>query len=194
MKLYEDLFDSFPGKVPAYYQGIVFNDFRWKLNDKKFLPLHLEGDDWTESNRRIDRMLKRMDAQTIFLHPSLNVENMHYWLKRRGGCAVINDGSGLIVCCDGKVIYNEQKPKISKTAGEKEVLIRIKSPVFFHLRKKNVKILLNSEEIDFCFAENHINKNSCETDSFYPEFTVKSDEYESSKLSVVINSIEYKLN
>lgn len=194
MQFYEALFDSFPGKVPAYYQGIVFNDFRWKLNDKKFLPLHLEGDEWIKANRRIDCMLRRMDADTILLHPSLSVENMHYWLKRRGCCTVVNDENGLLICCDGKLVYNERKLMLSKTAGDDGVVLKIKSPVFFHLKKSNVKILLNSKEIDFSFADNHTDKTSCEAHSFYPEFTIKSDGLDSSELSVMINSVEYKLN
>ena len=184
MKIYEDLFAPYTGDVPYYFQGIVFNDFRWTLMDGKFLPLHLEGDEWIKANSRIDSLLRRMDADTIILHPSLSVTDMHYWLKRRGGCTVVNDKSQVLVCCEGKTILRVTGFRKSKSGN----IVTIKSPVFNHLKKNQVKLKINGETVDFQMATNHYDKSSCEPVSFYPSLRVDD---ENAKITVLINSIEY---
>lgn len=193
MKLYEDLFDSFPGKVPAYFQGIVFNDFRWKLMDKKFFPTHLNGDDWKTANKRIDSLLSRMDADTIALHPSVSVEHMHYWLKRRGGCTVVCTPADLYVCCEGKNILSVKKLKMTVKSKENITECILASPIFFHLKKKNVVIKRNGEPIEFTFFDTHTDIDNCEPEKLYPRFTVNNDEFDGSSFSVEINSVSYKI-
>lgn len=194
MKLYEDLFDSFPGKVPAYFQGIVFNDFRWKLMDKKFFPTHLEGEEWKNANRRIDSLLKRMDADTIVLHPSVSIEHMHYWLKRRGGCTVVCTPAEILICCEGKILLNVNKIRMSKSVRENVTVCTLKSPVFFHLKKNNVVIKRNGEPLDFEFIDTHTNRDHCEPTELYPSFTLKNDELVNASFIVEINSLSYKIN
>ncbi len=193
MQFYEELFNSFPSKVPPYFQGIVFNDFRWKLTDGKFLPTHLDGDEWKEANRRIDALLARMDADTIILHPSLKAEDMHYWLKRRGGCAVVNSPEKLLVCCDGKVISSEKKIKVQKTVEGDETKFTLKSPVFNYLKKTQINIRMNGENVDFNFADSHKNKEKSEPGSFYPTFTLRNELLKNAVITVSINSVDYKI-
>ncbi len=176
MQFYEELFNSYSGKVPPYYQGIVFNDFRWKLMDGKLLPIHLEGEEWLRANRRIDALLSRMDADTIILHPSLSTNDMYYWLKRRGGCAVVNTKDNILVCCEGKTILNVKK-------------LSLKSPVFNYLKKSQVAIKKDGKYVDFSFAENHMDKDNCTPGAFYPVFNADNAE----KITVIINSIEYDI-
>lgn len=193
MKLYEDLFDSFPGKVPPYFQGIVFNDFRWKLMDGKFFPDHLEGDDWIKANKRIDSLLSRIDAETIILHPSVSVEHMHYWLKRRGGCTVFNNPDSLSVCCEGRMIFQVKNLKATKSVKDDVTEFSIKSPVFFHLKKKNIVIRRNGEPINFSFVDSHTDKEHLEPKTLYPKFTVSTEEAQNAEFTVEINSISYKI-
>lgn len=194
MKLYEDLFNSFPGKVPAYFQGIVFNDFRWKLMDKKFFPTHLEGEDWKLANKRIDSLLMRMDADTIVLHPSVSIEHMHYWLKRRGGCTVVSTPAEVLVCCEGRNILNVKKIKISKSVKENVTVCTLKSPVFFHLNKNNIEIKRNGEPLNFDFIDTHTDSEHCEPTELYPSFTLTNDEMLNASFTVEINSVSYKIN
>ncbi len=191
MQFYEELFSQYNGKVPPYFQGIVFNDFRWKLADGKFLPKHLNGDEWKAANRRIDKLLSLMNADAIILHPSVSAADMHYWLKRRGGCTVVNNPEGLLVCCDGKVIFEEKKIKASKTSNGAETEFTLKSPVFNYLKKSQIEIKRNGESISFCFAEKHTDKASCEQTSFYPHFT--ANYRENDVFTVSINGIDYKI-
>ena len=61
MAFYEELFNSFGGRVPPYFQGIVFNDLRWKLKEDKLLPYHYSPEEFARANRRIDALLEQMD-------------------------------------------------------------------------------------------------------------------------------------
>ena len=72
MEFYENLFNSFSGRVPPYFQGIVFNDLRWKLKEDKLLPYHYSPNEFEKAQERIDNLLRRVDADTIILHPSVN--------------------------------------------------------------------------------------------------------------------------
>lgn len=184
MDYYEELFSYYNGAVAPYFQGMVFNDFRWKLMDNKFLPKHLDGDEWVQANRRIDAMLRRMDADTIILHPSLSVTDMHYWLKRRGGCTVVNDISQVLVCCEGKAIHKQSSFTATKSGGKAVV----KSPVFNYLKKSQVRFRVNGNLSDFEMSTDHFDKSSCEPTSFYPSLDVQD---ENAKITVEINSIEY---
>ena len=138
MSFYEELFAKYK-TVPVYFQGIVFNDLRWKLMDEKLIPIHYEDEKLLESQGRIDALLDRMDEDTIVLHPSLNELHMNYWLSRRPSSfpTVISDSDGISVCSDGRRIYHEHKIKariISRSNTEfKAMLI---SPMFFHIKKE----------------------------------------------------------
>ncbi len=189
MQFYEALFSNYSGRVAPYFQGIVFNDFRWKLMDGKFLPKHLEGDKWMSANRRIDALLSRMDTDTIILHPSLSTKDMYYWLKRRGGCTVVNNAESLLVCCEGKVISAEKKIKAQKVTENGETKITLKSPVFNYLKKAQIEIKNDGKSVDFSFSEKYTDKASCEPEMFYPTFSVP----EGSRVTVLINSIEYSI-
>ena len=64
---------------------------------------------------------------------------------------------------------------------------KLMSPVFFFLRKSQVKILVNGKSVDFCFEKNM--KNTDMSD-FMPSFDF--DGQAENGIAVVINSKEYK--
>ena len=184
MDFYEQLFDSFGNFVPTYFQGIVFNDLRWKLKDGKLLPIHLEGEEWKRANVRIDRLLARIDEDTIVLHPSVPECHRFYWLMRRP------NSHPVVLCEDGKisVVLNGRELFLSKTI-KLEVengRARLMSPAFFFLRKGQVKVLNNGKAVDFSFERNM--KNTDMTD-FMPSFDI--DESTENNFTIVVNSKEY---
>ncbi len=185
MDFYEQLFNGFGSFVPAYFQGIVFNDLRWKLKDGKLLPIHLEGAEWKTANVRIDRLLARIDEDMIVLHPSVPEFHRFYWLMRRP------NSHPVVLCEDGKIsiVLNGRELFLSK-AIKFEVengKARLMSPVFFFLRKSQIKVLNNGKAVDFSFEKNM--KNTDLTD-FMPSFDV--DEMAENNFSIVVNSKEYK--
>lgn len=181
MTFYEKLFDSFGKFVPTYYQGIVFNDLRWKLKDGKLLPLHLSGEDWERANRRIDRLLVRIEEDTIVLHPSVSENQLFYWLLRRPNShpTVVCTDKGISIVSDGRKLYETKKIKIA-VKDSKAMLV---SPVFFFLKKEQVRLFSGEKEIPLDFEKNMRNDDLLD---FMPSFEADEGSY-----MVKINSIEY---
>lgn len=181
MTFYEKLFDSFGKFVPTYYQGIVFNDLRWKLKDGKLLPLHLSGEDWERANRRIDRLLVRIEEDTIVLHPSVSENQLFYWLLRRPNShpTVVCTDKGISIVSDGRKLYETKKIKIA-VKDSKAMLV---SPVFFFLKKEQVRLFSGEKEIPLDFEKNMRNDDLLD---FMPSFEADEGSY-----TVKINSIGY---
>ena len=181
MTFYEKLFDSFGRFVPTYYQGIVFNDLRWKLKDGKLLPLHLSGEDWEKANIRIDRLLARIEEDTIVLHPSVSENRLFYWLMRRPNShpTVVCTDKGISIVSDGRKLYETKKIKIAV----KDSKARLVSPVFFFLKKENVRLFNGENEIPLDFKKD---MRSDDPLDFMPSFEADEGSY-----TVKINSIGY---
>lgn len=181
MTFYEKLFDSFGRFVPTYYQGIVFNDLRWKLKDGKLLPLHLSGEDWEKANLRIDRLLARIEEDTIVLHPSVSENRLFYWLLRRPNShpTVVCTDKGISIVSDGRKLYETKKIKIAV----KDSKARLVSPVFFFLKKENVRLFNGENEIPLDFKKD---MRSDDPLDFMPSFEADEGSY-----TVKINSIGY---
>lgn len=181
MTFYEKLFDSFGRFVPTYYQGIVFNDLRWKLKDGKLLPLHLSGEDWEKANLRIDRLLARIEEDTIVLHPSVSENRLFYWLLRRPNShpTVVCTDKGISIVSDGRKLYETKKIKIAV----KDSKARLVSPVFFFLKKDNVRLFNGENEIPLDFKKD---MRSDDPLDFMPSFEADEGSY-----TVKINSIGY---
>lgn len=181
MNFYEKLFDSFGRFVPTYYQGIVFNDLRWKLKDGKLLPLHLSGEDWEKANIRIDRLLARIEEDTIVLHPSVSENRLFYWLLRRPNShpTVVCTDKGISIVSDGRKLYETKKIKIAV----KDSKARLVSPVFFFLKKDNVRLFNGENEIPLDFKKD---MRSDDPLDFMPSFEADEGSY-----TVKINSIGY---
>ena len=181
MTFYEKLFDSFGRFVPTYYQGIVFNDLRWKLKDGKLLPLHLSGEDWEKANIRIDRLLARIEEDTIVLHPSISENRLFYWLLRRPNShpTVVCTDKGISIVSDGRKLYETKKIRIAV----KDSKARLVSPVFFFLKKENVRLFSGENEIPLDFKKD---MRSDDPLDFMPSFEADDGSY-----TVKINSIGY---
>ena len=181
MTFYEKLFDSFGRFVPTYYQGIVFNDLRWKLKDGKLLPLHLSGEDWEKANLRIDRLLARIEEDTIVLHPSVSENRLFYWLLRRPNShpTVVCTDKGISIVSDGRKLYETKKIRIAV----KDSKARLVSPVFFFLKKDNVRLFNGENEIPLDFKKD---MRSDDPLDFMPSFEADEGSY-----TVKINSIGY---
>ena len=181
MTFYEKLFDSFGRFVPTYYQGIVFNDLRWKLKDGKLLPLHLSGEDWEKANIRIDRLLARIEEDTIVRHPSVSENRLFYWLLRRPNShpTVVCTDKGISIVSDGRKLYETKKIRIAV----KDSKARLVSPVFFFLKKDNVRLFNGENEIPLDFKKD---MRSDDPLDFMPSFEADEGSY-----TVKINSIGY---
>lgn len=183
MNFYERLFDDFGDFVPTYFQAIVFNDLRWKLKDGKLLPTHLEGDEWLKANRRIDKLLQRMDEDTILLHPSVSQHHLFYWLMRRPNShPIVLNGETLALLLNGRKLYEEKSVRIKA----QESKFRLMSPVFFFLNENSVKLFKDGEEIKLSFKKD---AKSDDVLCLMPEFESADPEGE---YKLLIGAKEYK--
>ncbi len=184
MVFYEQLFDSFGAFVPTYFQSIVFNDLRWKLKDGKLLPTHLDGEEWFGANRRIDKLLSRMEEDTIVLHPSVSQYHLFYWLMRRPNShPIVLCGKRLAIVLNGRRLYEAERVEI-KADGTRA---RLMSPVFFFLAESSVKLLKNGENVRLDFKKDVKSDDVLE---FMPEFEADTLEGE---YELFINGIKYEL-
>ena len=72
MAFYEELKIQLVRRQGSAFQGIVFNDLRWKLKEgTSYCPITIRPRS-SRANRRIDALLEQMDEDTIILHPSVN--------------------------------------------------------------------------------------------------------------------------
>lgn len=185
---YEELLASFGSAVPQYYQGIVFNDFRWKLKDGKFLPTHLEGAELARANRRINDLLRAIDEDVIVLHPSVSEEHLHYWLKRKPDSHPIvtaNDDS-VSIYCSGRCLCRKAKFRASVKQTEIGAEVTVSSPVFFHLNRAAFEIYNGETRTELEFDE-----NSTDIDGFMPSFKIK--DAENLNLSIEIYGKKYPI-
>lgn len=184
MDFYEQMFDSYGRFVPTYYQGIVFNDLRWKLKDGKLLPVHLDGEEWEKANLRIDRLLSRIEEDTIVLHPSVSELALYYWLMRRPNShPIVVCGDDIKIISTGRELYSARNIKLNVKDGR----ARLMSPIFFFLRKEQITLKNNGEKIGFNFKKDM--KNT-ELSDFMPSFDF--DEQAENNITVIINTLEYR--
>lgn len=184
MDFYERLFDSFGDYVPTYFQSIVFNDLRWKLKEGKLLPTHLDGDEWTRAVRRIDRLLARIDEDTIVLHPTVSQYHLFYWLMRRPNShPIVLNGDRLTIVSNGRKLYEAKSVHIQKD-GDK---MRLMSPVFFFLGEGAVKLYKNGEEIKLRFNREAVSDDVLD---LMPEFEADNSQGE---YKLLIGAKEYNI-
>ena len=185
MDFYEELFDSFGDVVPTYFQGIVFNDFRWKHKDGRFLPIHFDDEAWARADKRIDRLLSRMEEDTIILHPSVPPYHLFYWLMRRPNShpIVLCGDKKMSIASSGKLLYEAGSIKAETDADGKT---RLMSPVFFFLNKNQIRIMCNGKDVDFTLSRDRKNADPLD---FMPRF--KLSDGEGNSLKVIINTKEY---
>ncbi len=206
MEFYEELFDSFGKRVPPYFQGIVFNDLRWKLKEDKLLPYHYSPEEFDRAQRRINELLRRIDEDTIILHPSVNEYHIHYWLSRKPNCrpTVLNLQDKVSVEANGRRIYSASSfsvmmRKIFVENGTSRLLSFIKSPVFTHLSSADYKIIAEIdgerhelEHFPSVFGAQDCAVNAVDFPAFFCEFP--SDGTHRVKFFVDIRGMEYPTN
>jgi glycosyltransferase involved in cell wall biosynthesis len=197
MRFYEELFGKYKYKVPPYFQGIVFNDFRWKLMDNKFLPIHYQGEMWEKANERINELLIRMDNDTIILHPSINENHMHYWLGRKKNSfpTVISKDDRVEIFVDGRIIFSATKFNALLCSDKSRCYIN--SPIFNYLNPSRYSIIvetdgLDKEVTDIAMSDYSV-KSSDRIILPFPEFQISAKPDSDIKIRLRIDTNEYKV-
>ena len=188
---YEELFGSFPGSVPAYFGALVFNDLRWQLKENKLLPRGFEPERWRAANERIDRLLMKIDEDTIILHPSVDIYQMLYWLSRKRNSfpTVVSDGDSVSIFAAGRMLFRTSVFEARLTGGKKCCIC---SPVFTFLERGRYRIYTqkNGDRTEVTeLGCSGLSKLGCdESLAFFPEFNISFDP----ELKVVLEIDSFK--
>lgn len=188
-EFYEKLFSRYAYKVPPYFQGIVFNDLRWKFKEEKLYPTKYNDAELGSAHKRIAALLERIDTDIIIKHPTVTAEHIHYWLNLKPNCspAALTFPKSVCVFADGTRILNEHSFK-AKVKDGKAV---IKSPVFTYLNKSQYSV-------EFDCGDKKIMVDSFDNYSDgvlnFPEFKLPDVIPQNSKAYLIINLQRYKLD
>ena len=80
-KFWENVFDSFHGKVPRYYQALFLNDVIWKNNKDILKPYQYEGKKYEKEIGRILKLLDMCEDYVILNHPIIDSYYKMYYLN-----------------------------------------------------------------------------------------------------------------
>lgn len=110
MRFWEDLFNSFDGEVPEYFQAMYVNDVNWKAQMDILLPYHYSAEEFAKAEKRICDLLKKVNDRSIINHPKVEILHATYMLGLKYDQKIdIAAGSGGVVLLNSnKPIYVEQ--------------------------------------------------------------------------------------
>lgn len=109
-KYWEELFESFNGEVPSYYQALYLHDISWKLSQNCLLPYHYQGKQFEEAQQRLWTLLKYVDVDIIMKHPSVDNFHRFYFLeKKEVNAATIVDREKYYLMIEDEKVYSNNK-------------------------------------------------------------------------------------
>ena len=188
MDFYEGLFAEFSYKVPQYFQGIVFNDLRWKF--KEYILMPTKGSDayLRQAQRRIDNLLQRIDADIIVNHPTITKEHLYYWLYRKPNChpTAFTFRDKICIVADGRVLDTFD----SFQAKTEDNVIVVKSPIFAFLNSSQVKTVVTDGE-----KKNELCMQSCNSENIpaYAKFSLPDGLNGNKTAYLSVNGQHYKI-
>lgn len=176
IKYFEDLFNSFEGEIPPYYQTMFFHDVRWKLRDNILLPYHYEEDEYKVALSRIKALLDRVDNDVIMSYPAADNYQKLFWLRMKSNddtCPIIS-WNKIELYSGGKKLYSRKNIEIFlKRILVKNNTIKIvgyfKSPFFSYIQ--NVKLYAKKNgrfyELDKVESSASYHKSNEKTEKFF---------------------------
>ena len=94
---WEDLFASFDGEVPQYFQAMYINDVNWKSRADILLPYHYDKEKFDASVERLKALIRQVDDQVILKHPKIETPHKCFLLGLKDKDAMsVKIGSGVI--------------------------------------------------------------------------------------------------
>lgn len=118
MAFWENLFNSFEGKVPEYFQAMYLNDINWKTRADILLPYHYGEEKFAKAMSRICNLLKMVDDSVISRHPKIDPPHKSFLLRLKygdEGFEVKAGCSGVSIVRDNKPVYFENNPPLTIT-------------------------------------------------------------------------------
>lgn len=208
MKYFEDLFDSFNGVIPKYYQAMYLNDLIWKHNENKLYPYHYNKADFDHAMNRIKNLLSKVDWEIIVNHPQLDNFQKQYWLNMKPNISpiVYSGGDRFSIYVEGNRIYNWNKfeiimHKIRVYGNDLRFLGFVKSPIYTYLKDKaKVYVIENGDYenrklLDVFLSVHSYYKSDTKTCNFYAfSYHCDTEKVTNFKFIVELDGLEYETN
>lgn len=78
---WENLFFSYNGKVPMYFQAMFMNDISWKTTSDFLKPYQYDGDKFNQEYGRILSLINMVDDEVILNHPGISEYLKYYFIN-----------------------------------------------------------------------------------------------------------------
>ena len=152
MNFWEELFASYPDRVPPYIQAMYVNDVNWKSKTDILLPYHYEKEKLDEAVERICTLLRRVDDEVIIKHPKVEVPHRYFMigLKDKSALEVKAGSCGVSLFKEDKPLYYEGtipftvcRFKVDKDKAYIDAFAR--SPIFSFCEKPKIYAHLSGE-------------------------------------------------
>lgn len=192
MQYFEELFATFPDKVPQYFQAMFVNDINWRLSEDILFPYHYEGEKFEHAMQRFTKLLNRVDSETILNHPMFDIFRACYWIMKKENSEIVfeHNENGLRLVIDGEEAYTQEdfviiahKPRVE--GNRFKLTAFAKSPVFNFLKENEYEIyaIENGErrKLD-TFLSVHSNYKAKTVTNIFPAFHYECDLTQNSKI------------
>ena len=148
---YEELFGSYPDRVPPYVQAMFFNDINWKTRANILFPTHYSPEKLQQAKDRLHALLLRVDDDIILTHPGVDTFHAQYFLRWKLGAENVKFLSGpreLGVVHEDTLLYTAKKlecfiTKFRLYDGRLRLIGFLKSPVFNYTGKPKLFLKIN---------------------------------------------------
>ncbi|MGN0547037.1 MAG: CDP-glycerol:glycerophosphate glycerophosphotransferase [Acutalibacteraceae bacterium] len=152
MNFWEELFGSYPDRVPPYFQAMYVNDINWKSRSDILLPYHYDEPEYNRAVERIVALLRRVDDEVILKHPKVELPHKYCMLglKDKESLSVKSSCAGVSIIKDEKPVFFEGtvpftvcRFKVDKEKTYIDAFVR--SPVFSFCEKPEIYAHLSGE-------------------------------------------------
>ncbi len=153
-KFWENVFDSFHGKVPRYYQALFLNDVIWKNNKDILKPYQYEGKKYEKEIGRILKLLDMCEDYVILNHPIIDSYYKMYYLNLKNNTKLKpiegDNTSNIGILNNNELVYATSYAEIHfltmKILNDKiRIRAYIKSPIFSLVEKPKLYLYVSNK-------------------------------------------------
>lgn len=151
---WEELFGSFQGTVPRYFQALFLNDVIWKNKKDILKPYQYEGKKYEKEIGRILKLLDMCDDYVILNHPLIDFYYKMYYLNLKNNAKLIplegDNTSNIGIMNNNELVYATSSAEIHfltmKILNDKiRIRAYIKSPIFSLVEKPKLYLYVSNK-------------------------------------------------
>lgn len=154
-RFWEEVFNSFEGEVPRYFQALFLNDVIWKNKKDILKPYQYEGKKYEQEYGKILKLINMCDDYVIINHPLLDIYYVLYYLNLKENSKLnfnINNKTNKIeILNNSEVIYEMSNVEVHVLTMKHinnniKIKAYLKSPIF--VLSKKPELYLSNTNLD----------------------------------------------